>query len=191
MNRVRLRDAYAPSNLRDIYATPYDTYKWPAHRIRASVTVAFAEAMIKQYWVRKVADLSCGDGSISGDIAKYADHRFGDLSGESWLNWHGPIEETIEKLSYTDLFVCTETIEHLNDPDAVLRRIRPRTRHLLLSTPINAWDDYKNPEHYWAWDREYVESMLGEAGFKACSYIELDLRNMPDGEYCFGIWWTS
>jgi 2-polyprenyl-3-methyl-5-hydroxy-6-metoxy-1,4-benzoquinol methylase len=86
------------------------------------------------------------------------------------------------------LYICCETLEHLDDPETVLKAIRSKTQNLVLSTPVDAWRDITNPEHYWAWDRAAVEEMLRSAGFTVAVYNALDLRP-AGGEYCFGIWW--
>src|SRR5207253_9358794 len=79
-----------------------------------------------------------------GDIAPGYDHC-------------GPIEETIDHLRWdkADLFILSETLEHLNDPDRVLRQIRNRTDMLKLSTPVVEDNDY-NPQPVWGWSSAYV-----------------------------------
>lgn len=181
--RVRLREAYGPEKLAEIYAAPHRHAKWPDHQIRVAVTIQLAHSLVGN--VPSAADLSCGDAAIVealgitqthlGDYAEGYEHR-------------GPIEQTIEQIPHVDLFVCSETVEHLDDPDLVLKKIRTKTDALVLSTPVGAWNDAdRNPEHYHAWDREAVEEMLTAAGFRVVLYNELDLRP-GGGEYSFGIW---
>lgn len=183
MTRRRLRPAYAPEQLADLYAAPHDHTRWEDHRMRVGVTIEAAKWFVRRGDVHTVADLSCGDAAIAkaldvdelilGDYAPGYDHT-------------GPIEDTIEQIDPVDLFVCSETLEHLDAPDHVLRRIRAKTRYLVVSTPVDAGMD-ANPEHYWSWDRQGVERMLTGAGFTVEVYCPVDLR--PAGYYyCFGIW---
>jgi hypothetical protein len=133
--------------------------------------------------VKRAADLSCGNGAILSAIPAETRY-FGDFApGHEYC---GPIEQTIDELPEVDLFVCSETIEHLDDPDAVLATIRSKAWSLVLSTPVDAWHD-SNPEHYWAWSRTDVEEMLTAVGWRTSLYSEVDFRplGMP---YCFGIW---
>lgn len=183
MTRRRLRPAYTPDELDRIYQAPHDHTRWDDHRIRVGVTVEACRWFTRRGDVRTVGDLSCGDAAIAraldvdrlilGDYAPGYDHQ-------------GPIDTTIEHLDPVDLYVCSETLEHLDDPDTVLGRIREKTRYLVLSTPVGAGQD-ANPEHYWSWDREDVEAMLTGAGFTVEVFMPVDLR--PAGYYyCFGIW---
>ena len=179
--RQRLRPAYPPEELARIYPTPHDHTKWVDHMIRVSMTVLAAHTVSKD--ARSGADLSCGDGAILRALALDERH-FGDFApGHAYT---GPVEETIHQIPDVDLYVCTETLEHLDDPDLVLKAVRAKTRALVLSTPVDAWDE-TNPEHYWAWSREDVEEMLSDAGFSVAVYVALDLRPSK-GHYCFGIW---
>jgi len=110
---------------------------------------------------RTVADLSCGDGAVAAALDAHRTY-LGDLA-PGW-DICGPIEETVDRIPKVDLFVCTETVEHLDDPDGVLARIREKTFGLVLSTPVAEFTD-GNPEHYWGWDADDVEDMLQTAGF--------------------------
>ena len=91
--------------------------------------------------------------------------------------FHGPIEETIEEFddNELDLFVCSETIEHLDDPDAVLARIRAKAHRLMLSTPIGETDPADNPEHVHGWTVDGVLDMLRATGWRPVVVNELRL----------------
>ncbi len=177
MTRQRLRPAHSADELARIYAQPHDHTRWADHQIRVDATIALGQRLVGD-WIVSAADLSCGNGAILK--AMPADRKwFGDLA--PGYGTTGPIEQTIGRLSQVDLFVCCETIEHLDDPDTVLKAVRGKTSMLLLSTPVDAWDD-SNEEHYWAWDREAVEAMLTTAGFEVVEYAEVH------PSYKFGIW---
>jgi hypothetical protein len=178
---VRLRPAYSPEELAGIYATPHQHSRWADHRVRVAVTAQFAHLMTGH--VQRAADLSCGDGTILRALD--AEERFfGDYAPGFALT--GAIDETIDQIPHVDLFVCCETLEHLDDPALTLRKVRAKTSTLVLSTPVDAFGD-TNPEHYWAWSRRGVETLLSAAGFEVAVYNELDFR--PSGcEYSFGVW---
>ena len=73
-----------------------------------------------------------------------------------------PAAYSMMQLLMADLFICSETVEHLDDPDTVLKHIRKRCRALVLSTPLAEFTPV-NPEHYWGWDHDGVREMLTAA----------------------------
>jgi hypothetical protein len=168
-----------------MYAEPHRHDQWADHRVRVDVTIALARHMVERGGT--VADLSCGDATIARALAVSHDARLflGDYA--PGYEFTGPVEDTIEKLpEQVGLFICSETIEHVADPDALLAAIRARAANLILSTP--AWEtDSGNPEHIWGWDPEDIEEMLDAAGFTPLTFTQLDLR--PAGfVYCYQIW---
>lgn len=183
MTRRRLRPAYTPEELAAIYAAPHDHTRWDDHRIRVGATIEACRWFTSRGDVTSVADLSCGDGTIAHalDVNEVV---LGDYA--PGYAYTGPIEETLERIPHVDLFVCSETLEHLDDPDTVLKQIRAKAARLVLSTPVDAGRD-ANPEHYWSWGRGNVEAMLTAAGFTVEVFMAVDPR--PAGRYYqFGIW---
>jgi hypothetical protein len=179
--RVRLREAYSDEKLAEIYATPHQHTAWADHIVRVGITSELCRALVGR--VTSAADLSCGDAAIVKSLT--ADRLYlGDYA--PGYEFTGPIEQTVWAIPHVDVFVCTETLEHVDDPDRVLASIRQKTGALVLSTPVDCWQDH-NPEHYWAWSRTDVEEMLTAAGFDVRLYAELDCRP-GGGEYAFGIW---
>lgn len=183
MRRERLRPAHPDELLAKYYAIPHRHAGNADHRLRVGVTIQLARAVGP---VDSVADLACGDSAIASAVM--APRRvLGDFAPGYPIC--GPIEEAIHRIDPVDLFICTETIEHLDDPDTVLKDIRAKTTHLILSTPVGCFHD-TNPEHYHAWDREAVEQMLDAAGFKTVVYAEVDFTSFGPDHYVFGVWWS-
>lgn len=166
--RIRLRPAYSPAELAELYPVPHDHTRWADHLVRvAETTGAGRELMNLSGHPAVIADLSCGDAVIPRDLIGYSTQHakrviLGDFAPGYELT--GPIEQTLDCISGVGLFVCCETAEHLDDPDAVLRKIRSKAATLLLSTPLGEITPH-NPEHYWGWDAEGVEAMLRDAGW--------------------------
>lgn len=186
MFRRRLRSKYPDDYLKAIYRTPHNSNNWEDHKVRVRQTIALGrEAIVPEGGF--IADLSCGNAAIANDLAEHfrAEPFLGDYA-PGYL-YHGPIEKTIHDLGpNVNLFVCSETIEHLDEPDNVLREIRKRAGQLLLSTPIGE-NDTNNPEHYWGWDEEAVEAMLDSAGWKPRLRTSLSFFS-PDFPYNYQIW---
>jgi hypothetical protein len=192
MTIQRLRPAHTPERLAELYAAPHDPSTGIGHDVRLFMTQVFASRMVLPWDRDAVADLSCGGSTIADDLANHAVH-LGDMAvlpAERFAETKhcGPIEQTIDQIPEVDLFVCTETLEHLNNPALVLAQIRGKARRLLLSTPVNNWFDREaNEEHYWAWDRMGVEMLAWQTNWHVEAYMELDLRPLG-GWYEYGVW---
>ena len=184
----RLRPYPNPAELATMYATPHDHTQFADHITRVDTTIALGIALAGRLFGDDrhiaIADLSCGNAAIAEGIRRQGDSLLlGDFA-PGYL-YTGKIEQTARHLPQVDMFVCCETLEHVDDPLAVLRLIRPRTGSLLLSTPVENWDD-GNLEHVWSWSREGVEDHLFHARFDVLDYAEVDGR--PQGGYLWGIW---
>lgn len=179
MTVKRLRPVHDAATLATMYAKPHDHTHWADHVTRVQATIEEGAKLIAGAGVTSGADLACGDGAILRGLP-VDNVILGDFA--PGYEFTGPIEQTVELIPPVDVFVCCETLEHLDDPAAVLRQIRAKTRYLLLSTPVNAWDD-DNPEHYWAWSSGGVAGLLLAAGFDTLSY-----QPVFGPVYQFGIW---
>lgn len=179
--RRQLRPFHTAEQLAALYARPYDHTRWPDHIERVAHTTAALDRFAVMLGARSVADLSCGDGAI----VNRSTHPW-DLKVLRDLATTGlPVEEQINLLAPVDVFVCSETLEHVQDPDALLAAIRPKARGLLLTTPHGESDD-TNPEHYWGWDSQDLDGMLAAAGWGERA-MELFTPRAPS-PYVFQIW---
>lgn len=179
-------------DLATTYTEPHDHRRFGhGHHLRVKQTIAVAKWLHEWGGCGSVADLSCGNGHVAIAAATSGDRVYlGDYA--PGYEFRGPIEQTHAELweatdhKGVDLFVCCETLEHLDDPDLVLRQLRRISRYLVLSTPVDNWDD-ANGEHLWAWDRVGVEDLFKAAGWQELHYTESDTRPI-DGVYQYGIW---
>lgn len=180
--RKRLRPMPTDAELARLYAIPHDHRRWEDHMFRVDVTSALAGLLMKPGGI--VADLSCGNAVIAERLA--ITHGARTILGDYAPGYEhvGPIEQTIEQIDHVDLFICSETIEHLDDPDTVLKKIREKTDRLVLSTPDGEDNDH-NPEHVWGWDSEAVATMLRDAGFQPGVHTTVDPLA---GLYTYQIW---
>lgn len=184
MTRLRLRPAYTTDELSRVYDHTYNHRQWQDHRLRIAVTFEVSQWAARLGGLTSGADLSAGDGAVLSGV-RLSRKVFGDLSG-AW-DISGQIEHTLPSLEPVDLYICTETLEHVDDPDQLLKTIREKAKVLILSTPVDAFED-TNPEHYWAWSKADVEAMLNQAGFQVFTYVTVDLRALGPEYYQFGIW---
>ena len=153
-----------------------------------STIVGFGKGFGK---VSSVADMSCGSGEIARRIAKHSGIE--PILGEygPGYEYTGPLHETVPEIPHVELFICTETVEHLDDPDRDLKLIREKCDKLLLSTPMDEGDgNGKTPAtgHYWTWGRHDVEMMLLDAGFNVNAFILIDMTPRLWDHCQFGVW---
>jgi hypothetical protein len=159
----RLREKYSDEELAKVYDHQYNHTWWQDHIQRVKHTIRIGNlvpAFIGN--INSVADLSAGDGAIANGL-NIPNKILGDFV--EGFEYTGKIEDTIKQIPKVDLFISSETLEHVDDPLKMLKSIRAKTKWLLLSTPEENWGD-PNPEHYWAWDKEGVQELLEKAGFE-------------------------
>lgn len=179
--RRRLREAMTAEQLAETYREPHDARRWPDHQVRVAESIAFIREQVGP--VRTAADLSCGNGQILNGVD--VEQAFlGDLAPGYGIE--GPIETTVLSIEPVDLFVCSETLEHVDDPDLVLTRIRAKAATVFVSTPTWETEAHNNPEHYWSWGLDDISQMLTQAGF-----TKQTMRLLPLGFYTFQLWVAS
>lgn len=181
--RTRLRPKHSDEALARIYATPHDHTRWADHHLRVDVTASLTRWVATQFGCRTVADLSAGDGAIVNSLQLPASVvHLGDFA--PGYQYTGPIEETIHQIPSVDLFICSETIEHLDDPDEVLYQIGQKAGALVVSTPIGEVEEVGNPEHYWGWDVDDVVRILDDTGWEV---VVTNVLELPGWTYDYQI----
>lgn len=140
--------------------------KWDEHRVRVEWTVDRLNTFLETHTrdIVTVNDLSCGDGTVLRNLRGPANKVYGDISPGQHLDVVGPIEQTIMQRR-GDMLICSETLEHLNDPDLVLEWASERFTWIAITTPLGETDSDKNHEHYWGWDLWGVSAMLFSSGW--------------------------
>lgn len=184
----RLRPKYTDEELKEIYSIPHSHHHWLDHKVRVRTTVALASVFLDQE-INSIADLSCGDAYIPQRIADMYSNPLDEFSlhlGDfaPGYQYTGPIEETIKLIPEVDLYVCSETAEHADNPWEMLYQIRERSKRLIVSTPLD--ERINNPEHYYRWDKEGFLSVLSETGWKPKAYQELTFNYLND--YGYQMW---
>jgi hypothetical protein len=177
---IKLRRFMTPGERDTVYAHTYDHTQWPEHRERVQATIKIAQTLIDQHGLESVTDLSCGDGAIIDQLTIPQKVKK-DIEFD-------PIEITSLLMKPTDLFVCTETIEHLQAPWTVLEQLALKTKWLLVSTPLDEDPAIGNHEHYWSFSATDVANMLFQSGFITRTCTRLD---DPAWTYTYQIWTAS
>jgi hypothetical protein len=190
--RERVHDVYSDGEFAALYSEPWTQASpdhphlehcpnpWVYWDLMIAVGKSFSD-------VTSIADMSCGDARIARALGEHfgVEPVLGDYA--PGYSYTGLLSDTVPLLMPVDLYICTNTVEHLDDPDTDLKLIRQCTRELLLSTPVEEWHE-PSGGHYWAWDREGVEDMASAAGFEPSAYVELDLTPYWNPHCKHGIW---
>lgn len=205
MARIRLRDARSAADEAAYYARVYPGGyrhdRWADHVERVKASADIIERYASQ--IRSAADLSCGDGALLNMISRHLDRAvLGDLNGvpaSAAVSCKAQVLETIgaaalpdslTHLEPVDLFILSETLEHVDDPDDLLARLAGVSRYLFLSTPVAEPAESGNLEHYWSWGIADVHEMLLAAGWTPLEQHTLrpeSTRDLPDA-YRYQLW---
>lgn len=169
----RLHGPYTDTQLAELYQHPWSAdSNSDDHRLRIAMTIQMGKWIVEREGLTTGADLSCGDGQILRSLG-LQDITLGDLAPGYPLC--GQITETVRGVGVVDIYVLSETIEHVEDPAGLLCLLRRHCRHLLLTTPDDETNDC-NPEHIWGWTRDEMRCMLIEAGFTPILTGGVDFR---------------
>ena len=158
----KLRPFYPADQLQAMYGGVYDPNRWPEHTLRLQRTGEIVQELVNRHDLRSIADFSCGDGSIVHGLKMFHDASF--LMTDVGKG-DPPIEDQVLTMPFTDLFICTETIEHLEAPWTVLEYAAMRARYVVLSTPLDEDPAIGNYEHYWSFTQWDVATLLHQSGF--------------------------
>lgn len=180
----QLRPFHSADYLNEMYAEPHNHNLFGrGHYLRVELTKVLFSELCRYVDAKSGADLSCGNAEIIKSVPLERIHM-GDFA-PGYL-YEGPLEETIHQIPSVDIYVCSETLEHVENPKQVLKLIRNKSRSLVLTTPIEKWDD-SLAEHYWAWDREGIEELLLNTRWKVVTYNVFD-STVFNETYTYGMW---
>ena len=176
---------------------------WWEHQVRTMVT----GGLIAWLEPSSIIDPACGDASLV-----LAAHRLHSISRATLCDISEPsvtavidqaraeglpascevidavkrLEIAVANGQHWDVIVLTEFLEHVPDPDLILRLARQVASQLVASSPlIPPPGDDGNPEHLWAFDNEGYNDMLHDAGWEPRVCQNLMLHG---GGYNFQIW---
>lgn len=127
-------------------------------------------------WVT-VSDLGCGDGGLLSLLKGMPDqlHWGYDFQPSNEAGWRerGVDAELLDvfgagrsEAALGEVSVMTEVLEHVADPEDVLRWVRAGSKRLVCSSPWNEGPGNHCPEHAWAWDMDGYAALLRRAGWQ-------------------------
>ena len=161
--------------------TPFeDEYQLPVY--------LHALGLMKKHGLKTVIDIGCGSGyklitylgeydTIGLEAAKTVDFLKGKYPGRKWQ-----VSDFASQQRGADLIICSDVIEHLENPDELLDFLKTLDfRFLVLSTPgrdikVRPWrrrrwfGPPKHPYHFREWTFRELADYIGGHGFNIISH---------------------
>lgn len=178
-----------------VYEGVRSNYRWRDHVMRLLVT-AGAIAWLDP---KSILDPATGDASIikaAHRLAPLEHAHLGDVSTAQIADlWGqdfgfrcelsaGDALEFMRRHKKHDVVVLTEILEHVEEPEELLRLAREKGNYLVASSPLNE-TDRSNHEHLWSWTEAAYRQMLIDTGWRPMVYIPIQFSDYP---YTFQLW---
>ena len=148
---------------------------------------------------RRILDYGCGDGAFLGFLARRAGRAVGALHGfdptpaalalaapllkerRVDVTLHATLDDVPE--SFFDRVACTEVIEHVSDPEGLLReivRVLKPGGEVVLTTPIRMTDQPADPNHVHEWFAREFAALVGAQPLQILRHDEIIPAAAPE-----------
>lgn len=162
------------------------------HRRRLEIAAEFAilahERRQDAVWGQSqtlLTDLGCGDGgllSLLKDVPNLSANGY-DFTPANAAGWQerGVTARPLNfvdfwpVVTYADVYVATEVLEHLTDPHQMVQRIRSRKAQLVASSPRHETVESHDECHAWGWDMAGYAKMIEDEGFMIKEHIGTEI----------------
>lgn len=141
------------------------------HRPRLELAARY----VQQVWEpgRTVVDLGAGDGGLLSLLDILPDAKWGYDLQQTNVDAAARRKQDVrygdvldDDITWGDIAVTTEMLEHLVDPHAFVARIAEHAQYLVASSPWNETADAHYGFHTWAWDVEGYLRLLTHNGWR-------------------------
>ena len=144
------------------------------HRIRHAREFVRRATELSAVPSPRIIELGCGTGDISGPFSPSAEVIGYDVNAPAVECARGRFPqasyEVADILTLTpvecDVLILCETLEHINDPDALLRAWLPKARTSVISHPIDGdlTGDMSGGDHCWSYSHDDFGRWAGVGG---------------------------
>jgi SAM-dependent methyltransferase len=143
------------------------------HGERIQKAFDYTRLAMNMFDASTVVDLGCGDGGFLSLLKSDGIGSWGyDLQPQNidYAVKNRGVDARLtdfskaSDLSYGDIVVMTEVLEHLIDPHGTLKKMPGK--YLIVSSPYGETGDAHYEFHLWAWDLEGYRKLVENAGYK-------------------------
>lgn len=147
------------------------------HIWRLMTAREFIVQAVLDYKITTVSDLGAGDGGLLSTLWSVPVRGWGydlqpsNITGAQQRNTAVYLKNVLtDDITYGDLSVATEMLEHLIDPHGFVRQIKSRL--LVASSPVNETAESHYGYHLWAFDREGYAALLEQGGYEVIEHVD-------------------
>lgn len=143
----------------------------PIHRERLEMAAQFVCDAAHRMGVHTVVDLGAGDGGLltllpESLIAWGYDLQPSNIEGAAQRGVAVELGNVLDDdITWGDVAVATEMIEHLLDPHAFVRFVRSHAKVCVASSPWTETGESHYAFHTWAWDMYGYRKLFEDAGW--------------------------
>lgn len=154
------------------------------HQPRMHKVAGLALDAVSSFGVSSIVDLGAGDGGMLSLLAQTGVvglPTFGyDLMPVNVRHAHSVRQVDVrygnfetDDIEWGQMAICTEVLEHLEDPHAAVKRIGEHCDFLIASSPSGETREHHDASHAWAWDMEGYVHLLQGGGFNVIEHEDV------------------
>lgn len=146
------------------------------HRFRLLKTLEHLKLVSKPE--DTVCDFGCGNGGLIREIQQELPNQIwgydlmpnnikdAQMKGTTCIELCDFVVDPNKQVKYPDIAICTEVLEHLEDPDGFLVRLKNNgVKTIIASSPNYETPTYHAPGHLWVFNGETYKDMFVTAGW--------------------------
>ncbi len=155
-------------------AKMYEIIAWnTVEKIRRNHLLKFYKQRYK-----KVADIGCRTPYLKEKIEKYgAEYLPVDISPSKGIIY-GDVENLDYKDKYFDVVICSEVLEHVNNPVKAMKELKRVTKkRLIISVPYEPWFTFWRlmiweKSHLWAIRPQTLKNNIGKPAYQETFFLK-------------------
>lgn len=146
------------------------------HRPRLMQVLDFLLQILEQYPDLSICDFGCGNAGLIREIeSKVSNKIWGydlcpanveDAAAKGNKNVFYKDFVIEDDVTYPDIAICTEVLEHLVDPDTFIKKLLNNgVKFIIASSPDYETPSYHAPFHLWVFNGDSYKEMFVDAGW--------------------------